>query len=59
MSILAIGANSAGPAYMVYKEVGKGSVLNTGSVASAAWVERDAVLGGAVDRYLSEALKQH
>ena len=58
VTVLAIGDNQEGPAYMVYKQVGDGAVLNTGSVASAPWVEKDPVLGGIVTRFIKNAVSQ-
>ncbi len=58
VTVLAIGDNREGPAYMVYKQVGDGAVLNTGSVASAPWVEKDPVLGGLVTRFINNAVSQ-
>lgn len=56
VTILAIGDNPEGPAYMVYKHLGRGAVLNTGSVASAPWVEKDPVLAGLVRRFIDHAI---
>lgn len=60
VSILAVGKNLEGPAFMVLQSKGKGSVLNTASVASAPWVERDPVFSKLVGNYIHHAItKMH
>jgi len=60
VTILAVGTNAEGPAFMVFKpsESGGGWILNCGSVACAAWLNRDPVLQGIVRNAVAEALHQ-
>ncbi len=60
VTVLAVGTNAEGPAFMVFKPaaVGGGWILNCGSVACAAWLNRDPVLQGIVRNAVTEALYQ-
>lgn len=59
VDVLAIGKNSEGPAYMVFRETGRGGWLfNTGSVASAPWVNEDPVFAGLVRNLIHRALSE-
>jgi hypothetical protein len=55
---LAIGKNREGPAYMVFRETGRGGwVFNTASVASAPWVNEDPVFAAIVRNLIHQALE--
>jgi hypothetical protein len=56
--VLAIGKNREGPAYMVFRETGRGGwVFNTASVASAPWVNEDPVFAAIVRNLIHQALE--
>lgn len=57
VTILAVGTNAEGPAFMVFKPTdGGGWIVNCGSVACAAWINRDPVVQGMVRNVIAEAL---
>jgi len=58
VTVLAVGTNAEGPAFMVFKPSAgsDGWILNFGSVACAAWLNRDAVLQGIVRNAIAEAV---
>jgi len=58
VTILAVGTNTEGPAFMVFKpSAGGGWIVNCGSVACAAWLNREPVLQGIVRNVIAEALR--
>jgi len=57
VTILAIGENPSGPAYLVCKALPSGGwVVNSGSVAVGAWLLKDKVLGGVVLNVIRKAV---
>ena len=56
--LLAIGTNVEGPAAIVIRETANGGwIFNTSSVASAPWVNQDAVLSGMMRNLVDNALE--
>ncbi len=58
VTVLAVGTNAEGPAFMVFKPSADsdGWILNCGSVSCSAWLNRDPVLQGILRNAIAEAL---
>jgi len=57
VTVLAVGTNAEGPAFMVVKPTpGGGWLFNAGSVAFTPWIAADPVIDGLVGRIVALAL---